>query len=362
MHAFRKYYLLAMILIVGGLMGSCDFPYQPAQFTPPPPEFTFISADSIKTFVGATNTNFKIAFNRKSNGSIYYIDFSEAEPVVKKLRKPAGNGGNSDSPLLSPDGKWVTYFMFSTANDVLAFVQRLDPDADAVQVGGAYATDPHWWTDTNATHDLYIIYSNMFLQDGIAAVTGKATFKQKVDLSGTTPVLVGAPVQIADKPMNGGLTKDGKFLCTGYSEAAFYDVVAQTAIGVNGGLQICNPSISPDLSPDSSARMMFLNFAGVQAMLNDTLGNVNEHAVIYVVDKSNTVKWFIQKPANYAEWQDPEWSNNNGFAAALLGKAGNAKYDGVIIRRSDKQILLFMASTSIDKMDNTSTPYFWLGQ
>jgi hypothetical protein len=328
------------------------------QTVSPPSNFVFINRDSISAFTRSTNV--KISFNCKADRSVYYVDFNDSVPVAKKLKKPAGNGGNSDSPLISPDGKWVTYFMYAGFNDIVAFVQRLDPTADAVQIGGDYATDPHWWTDPS-THDVYIIYSNLFLQDSLPLLAGKATFKQKVDLSGSIPVLVGAPAVIADKPMNGGLTKDGRFLCTGYSQAAFYDIAAQKVIGVNPGMQICNSSISPDTSADSSVRMMFLCFAGKQNMINDSAGVVNEHAVIYVVDKADSVQWFIGKPANYGEWQDPEWSNNPNFAAALLGKAGEAKYDGVIIRRSDKQILKVMTADSYDKMDNTSTPYVWIG-
>ena len=29
---------------------------------------------------------------------------------------------------------------------------------------------------------------------------------------------------IAPYPMNGGMSKDGRYLCTGYTEAAFYDL------------------------------------------------------------------------------------------------------------------------------------------
>jgi hypothetical protein len=339
------------------ILQSCDFPYQPEQFIPPPPEFTFISADSIKGFVGTDNV--KIAFNRLSNGQIYYIAFKVSD-TVKVLPKPAGKTGNSDSPIISPDGNWVTYFIANGPSDCQAFVQKLDPEAEAVQVGGTFATDPHWWTDSAGNS--CIIYSNKFdvVQDQLTSLTGYATFKQKVVLTGSAAVLDGSPEQIADKPFNGGLSKDGKYLCTGYSDAAFFEIDSSKVIRVNSGLQICNPSITPDSVIDD--QMMFLCFSGTQNMIGDPFGSVMQHQIIYVVDKSNTVKWSMDKPAEYNEWQDPEWSNNPGYAAALLGKLRQAKYEGVIIRLSDKATLNFMSESSVDKMDNTSTPYVWIGQ
>lgn len=348
------------------MLGSCDFPYRPQEFvapTPPVPLYTFIPQSALRAFVGTTNV--KIVFCRTATGAaVYYVDYNDSTLPVNKLKMPAGYGGYPSSPLLSPDGQWVVYFVFNGPTDCAAFVQKLDPNADPVKVGGVFATDPHWWKDPS-DNSLYIIYSDLFNPLQLTATTGNSTFKQKVNLSGTTPMLVGAAQNIADKPMNGGLSKDGRYLCTGYNDAAFYNTGNGELIRIDTGLQTCNPSMTYDTTADSTPRMMFLCFSGVQNL--NGLGSladvaVNQHEYIFVVDTLNTVQWYMQKLDGYGEWQDPEWSNNPGFAAALLGTPPAGKYDGVIIRRSDKATLKVMASDSYDKMDNTSKPFVWIGQ
>jgi hypothetical protein len=124
--------------------------------------------------------------------------------------------------------------------------------------------------------------------------------------------------------------------------------------------------------------MMFLNFQGTQNMTNpyqnssdypqNGSGSVPQHVVLFIADITNTVRDFVPlsimgtSPA-YQEWQDPEWSNKPAFGTALALINGTSA-DGVIIknignRAAPKQTLIF--TKGIGKLDDTSTPYIWIG-
>jgi hypothetical protein len=125
--------------------------------------------------------------------------------------------------------------------------------------------------------------------------------------------------------------------------------------------------------------MMFLNFGGKQNMDNPFIGNtdfpdssVAEHTVLYIVDYTNTVRDYVTLGqlnaaySGYAEWQDPEWSNDPRFAAALaLVVIDGAQADGIIVKNvgdpaAKKAFLKFTLGKG--KLDLTSTPYIWIGK
>jgi hypothetical protein len=182
--------------------------------------------------------------------------------------------------------------------------------------------------------------------------------------------------------MNGGISKDGRYLSTGYTEAAFYDLVSNQLTPINGPIggyiQVCNPSMDPDTL--SIPRMMFLNFSGPQD-LNNPLQDSSDfpanpagsnylplHAVVFIVDINNTVKDFVPisiMGSGYGAWQCPEWSNKPNFAAALAKADENTNTaDGVIIKNLGdhsikKEKLVFTTGTG--KLNSNSTPYVWIG-
>ena len=92
-------------------------------------------------------------------------------------------------------------------------MQKLDENSDPILVNSVGA-DPHWWKDP-ADNALYLIYASTgeFIPS-LSDRQGGKTFKQKVDLSGSGQ-LSGDPVEIADKPMAGGLSIDGNHLAGG---------------------------------------------------------------------------------------------------------------------------------------------------
>ena len=350
---------------------ACDFPYQPTQFELPAIPSPFIAADSIRNFIDASNV--KIAYTMNDGArSIWFIDFSQSSPVPIRLKKPPGKENiHADSPLLSPDGSFIAFFLTQGADIQGAYIQKLDPPADPVLIS-AQGTEPHWWTDSSGQK--YIIYSNQLISSTLTA--GRFfTFRQKVSLTDNGS-LEGPADTIAPYPMNGGLSADGRFLCTGYTDGAFYDVASGRLIPINENVQICNPSISPDtLAPD---RMMFLNFFGKQNFSAnpfagsadypaDKSGALPMHGVLYIVDAGNAVRDFIPLSlagGSYREWEDPEWSNRPGFIIALaVIDEGNA--DAVVIRNIGdgfRKKAAMLITPGKFKLNYTSTPCLWIGK
>ena len=313
----RHVFLLSAIVVIGLVVAAC---YQPTQFIDRPKTFDVISLSELQAFLGVTNNRIKIVFTNKQRSSLYLVDYSQTPVQAIKLNKPEGY---VDSPLIDSSGKWITYF--TAGNGV--YIQKLDPTAMPIIIDSS-GTEPHWWIKPG-TNETYIVYSNnQYVEKGtLKTLLGYSTFKQRIDASGAK---IGLREIIADKPFNGGLSFDGKYLCTGYSDAAFYNISASSAGGylpieynaskTEPYQQICNSSISTD--PTNPAQMMFLCFSGEQYLdtseVHQFFGRpTRQHEYVFIVDTNNTIKKYFQKPSVYDEWQDPEWSNNSHFFAAL---------------------------------------------
>jgi hypothetical protein len=351
---------------------SCnlDLPYSPKRFVPPTLSVPLADRDAIKEFLGVSSYQFKLAFTRSSEQALYVVDFSqmetneatdEAHPKVIKLAKdPKRSSLQFDSPLFSPDGALVTYFLRSGAATQVPYVQQADGESAAVEAA-ANGTDPHFWQDSLGA--LYVIYSDKFATqvDELPTLKGYATYRQKINA--VTGMKIDDRTKLVDKPFNGGLSKNGRYLCTGYADGAIYDLVEQKLYRVNSGMQICNPAITPDTGAQDE--MLFLPFSGSQQLSYASglpaLGSIAMHEYLIVVDKSNFVQWYVRRPADHVEWQDPDWTNNENFVIALAKIASDdndVRHDCYLIRRSDNAVLKL--TTGDFKMDNIATPTFWI--
>jgi len=372
-----KIRIVFFIALSGLLPCSCKYPYQPSQFILPSPNFIFPSKSDIQNFVGFANV--KLAFTLTTTVSnVYFLDYNnynDSAFLPLQLKKPKGmESFNCARSRISPDGSFVAYYLTAGATINGAYIQRLDTAATPVLVD-ANGTEPHWWQDSSG--GVYIIYSNVILvptTGGINKNIGQ-TFKRKVDLTGNGSVS-GTALVIAPYPMNGGLSADGQYLCTGYESAAFYNIFDSTLIPIDQGFQTCNPSIDPDTA--HPGWMMFLNFKGVQNMNNPFIGAADypdsfivEHSVLFIVDYTNTVRDYVPLSllnaagyGGYSEWQTPEWSNNPQFAAAL-GVINDNQADGIIIKNvgnhaATKAFLKFTLGKG--KLNLESRPYIWIGK
>jgi hypothetical protein len=357
------------------LLISCgNWPYKPTEFIvqePPPPPDAFVSKDSVRHFIGNDSLILLYTLQKAAGGvSIYFVNFLDSAPVAKKLKMPNDKPDwNADSPLLSPDGSLVTYFLVNPANShhSVAYCQQLDTAAIPILLDEP-ASDPHFYKDSSG---LFITYADTtgILNGDFTAITGHATYKQQVNP--VTGQKIGGRVKIADLPFYGGLSKNGQYLCTGYASAYFYNLASQKLLPVNPGTpgasatQTCNPSMSP--STDSIGRMMFLNIGGIQTMNNMPFGNakIGEHKYVIIADTNNNyINGFDISQILFfpnGNWQDPEWSNSPDYFTAVAS-SGDGKWDGYLVSiKTGKAIRLNNAS--VMTLTDSSTPYaFFMGR
>jgi hypothetical protein len=200
----------------------------------------FIRKEQVQQFFGTTRFRFVYTLPSKT-GMLYYLDYSAAgDPTPVPLAKPAGKESwYCSSPLISPDGNWVTYHCFVNSSQggyYSSYIQRLQPGSKAILIADA-ASDPHWWVDP-FTREYYIVYAvttgeyfcEYDFSDPVIEATGEAGATKKQHLNGSWmdgPEHMGgllldkdsAPYTLIRLPFKGGLSRDGYFLSTAYSYA-----------------------------------------------------------------------------------------------------------------------------------------------
>ncbi len=194
----------------------------------------FIDRNSIKEFFGTTSV--KVVYSLPKNGlTVFYIDYNDSVPAPIALVKPDGKEAwDCESPLISPEGNWITYNCSEDVFTSSIYIQRLRAGRAPVLVSED-AFEPHWWVDpVDPAHGYYIVYVTLtgskvvqydFTDQSVEEkASAGITYKQKLKGSaGNVPAHMGlkvetssAPEIIARLPFKGGLSPDGLYLCTGY--------------------------------------------------------------------------------------------------------------------------------------------------
>ncbi|MCX7727502.1 MAG: hypothetical protein N2053_11725, partial [Chitinispirillaceae bacterium] len=163
----------------------------------------------------------------------YYKDYSDTlQSRLTQLSRPLGRDGwNCESALISPDGKWIAFNVYKSPNYYEIWVQKLSPTSKPF-LFKEDASDPHWWRHPYDTSLLYLVYQDVpgdnlvmgDLSDKKFIETGELgiTYRQMIRLfdsgetEGTAIVKIGEPEVMVKLPTKGGLSPDGKYLCTGY--------------------------------------------------------------------------------------------------------------------------------------------------
>jgi hypothetical protein len=200
----------------------------------------FIKRELVHRFFGTTR--FKLVYTMlQRGGTIYFMDYSgvSGNPAPVALRKPQGlENWYCQSPLISPDGGWVTYHCFPNASQgtyYRSYIQRLAGDALPVLVADR-ASDPHWWVDPEGGY--YIVYAATpgpyyseydYTDRSVesAGIAGATMLRRLKGSRGAVPSFLGglapdetdAPHTLINLPFKGGLSPDGFFLCTAYRNA-----------------------------------------------------------------------------------------------------------------------------------------------
>ncbi len=320
--------------------------------------------------------NFKIAFcqGRGANRKIAYVDYSSYSATdslisAQSLRMPIEQNPElrfpPEAPVISPDGKWVTYFLTDKDETHITYIQKLDTAALPVKMS-ENAAHPHWWEDT--TGSLFIVYCNKARGD----VSKDSGYTKLQQVNPDSPVVtIGEPVLLANDAFNGGLSKDGRFLCTGDYSAHFYDRTDSTLIPINPDKQACNGSISPDTG-HKGHRMMFLNIGGRQNLANDT-SSYSQHEIVYIVNINNESVFSFNKNEVFSEsrgeWQDPEWSNHPDYFIVLSkSKTRSAEentqaldpYDCYVVTVNNTPETVKINNDELFGMQENASPYLWI--
>jgi hypothetical protein len=199
-----------------------------------------VTKASIAAYFGTDTV--KVAFSYKVGGwlTLRYIDYSAADPQVVELSRPEGKDDwHCESGLISPDGNWIVFNCYTGTSTYSAYVQELTPGSRPVLIAEPGA-DPHWWRDP-ADGSLFVVYSTTggVISEGLEGFIGDdgsidaslgSTLIRRADLTsggggggpGSWYYFKDPPVNLVDLPFKGGLSPDGRFLCTGYNYAYLF--------------------------------------------------------------------------------------------------------------------------------------------
>jgi hypothetical protein len=187
--------------------------------------------NTVRAFFGTDSV--KLVYAKGNPLSLFYVDFHTGTMPVP-LAKPAGRETwATESPLISPDGNWIVYNCF-TIGLFEVYVQQLKANSAPILVAKD-AIEPHWWVHPEFPRT-YIVYSQIpagagyYIKEDYGDPTFTesgslgATYKQEISIaSGSFPAhasceLIGQPSLIVKLPFKGGISDDGKYLCTGYEQ------------------------------------------------------------------------------------------------------------------------------------------------
>jgi hypothetical protein len=194
-----------------------------------------VSRDDVQLFFGTTRFKFVYAMPETQAGALFFVDYSApGTPAPVRLPKPAGRESwHCESPQVSRDGGWVAYHCFQNAvpgYGYATYMQKLQAGALPILVSDR-ASDPHWWVDSasGANHLVYSVTRGDYFTDADftdtvlqAGGTVGATVRRRLAGNAANALALDAaakPDTLVRLPFKGGLSRDGKYLCTAYKYA-----------------------------------------------------------------------------------------------------------------------------------------------
>jgi len=173
-----------------------------------------------------------------TENEIVFVDFADGGlKNAKKLKKPSDRRSwQIDSPLISPDGKFVVYNMTSGSATWEAYIQEISEGSTALKIEQekgmiSAPAQPHWFNYAGRLYVEWAEFSNPSMlnkvdlsvesaQDGSV---GRTVMREIKLVAGAPSDLafewVGDIRELAPVPMTGGRSPDGKFLATGTNPA-----------------------------------------------------------------------------------------------------------------------------------------------
>ncbi len=379
---------------------------------------------SVQEFFGTNKV--KLVYVQKTNNvnTIYYVDFSETSPTIKKL---INNTGDVALPVIAPDGNWVVYrdglgdaqeneLCPSPAVAKVMFV-KLAAGSTPYQVAST-GFSPRFDYKNSSDNQFGVIYPNSFCNGTIVdqkyphGIGGPKTLRTMVNVSSGTPV-IGATTDVwVDGGYNAGYSKDGKYLGAQYpgdnvfildasnpnnTAISLGNYAAKTPAGKDTliSTNTCNGSMSPS-SVVPGAMLMYTGGLG-SAKAQTAFGSWGAHQrlIVKTFAKPNDILRAITVPNDLnvctenttnptpngcngngeiyekVEWWNPEWSNHPLYAVASaqpnrlfkVGTAWNQVQNGQLVygvNLDNGKLLRLMETIDTTITDSTNMVYPWL--
>jgi len=301
----------------------------------------------LANLLGATTARLVFLNRTSGKGTLSWVDYSEASPVVRSLpdTDPVFH------PAISPDGQWVAWstVLEGSLQTGKIKVRRLAKNDTTILDLGEGAI-PRWWT--NGTDTFLIRAAAM---DNLSSLwSSTSTTAQK--WSGGH--LVGSAQTWAAGSFHDG--RSGPYLYTGYRHLlqttvggnSYRTLFTAPANGKSAGdtSQVCNVSTAPD----TSGRALFLDFGSASG--STLVGHAyGVHEIAFLSDANGSVIRQYPAPKGQQQWEHLEWSNSPSWAvSAAIDAQGNQKS----LYALD---LTTGTSTTIATGDDLWQPALWVG-
>ncbi len=268
---------------------------------------------------GATTTTWQDREKLRNSGSMLYVveyNVEEDQPKILEIEN-----AKAFAPLFNPQGNRILFSSTFAPSEIS--ILSLD-NLQMTSIGmGAH---PHWWIDPQSGENWIVYRTTNMLYTGFPL--GR-TMKQRVDHNNLP---IGEPAELFPYGFGGGISRDGRFLATGYAHLIIADLQLGTFQQPLGNRQLPdgeNQACDISVAPDDSQCVMHLRLSECGEGRHDFFGVCN-------FDGSNYVSF--QKPENTEEWQTPEWSTHPDFGTAVATRK-DGTYDIYIVRLSDQKYL-----------------------
>ncbi|MDD5673167.1 MAG: hypothetical protein PHC61_03300 [Chitinivibrionales bacterium] len=283
-----------------------------------------------------------------NNGSLYYINFSEAEnpPVHSFTKTPA----NVSVPSISPDGQYVAYCSGPSGPNSTqagsAYVMQFSDTATPVLVAASTGYNPRFIKNAPTTTVVYTTNTESDSWNGKGKVTSKRLVNG-VPVSADSVIYTGGSY-------NAGLSWDGRYLGHANEDIGAYMMDLQNAAAgahelhrlhfANNtthadtliALQTCNGSISS--SRVFTNAMIYLDFGFANGKYTQPiLGHWSSHDRVFIGDYNGNILKYIMSPGDIpvieatvaaqsgksgqivgVTMEEPEWATHPYYAAAAI--------------------------------------------
>jgi hypothetical protein len=283
---------------------------------------------------------------------MYFVDFSESEPQIHKMN----NVFSAYFPVISSDGKWVTYQTgveaegaSVSAKVATVWLRELAVDGTPVKIADTGYV-PRFVQNTPLDSPEIVYSTSVACPNGICYNSGQ-TLKKKIVLKSPQ----SAQVVFGNGSYYGGLSRDGRFLVTGWPggpNVFMFDLqdtftaphpvhtmrVKKNITNADTFVAVGACNISRSASTLFTNMTLFYDFSSMAIQSagchHPLLGNWGMHEKLFISRYDGEDMKVFDMPADRPlvpvadaqgtgeavgkEWYNPEWSTHPYYAAASL--------------------------------------------